>query len=461
MGGASDAAETRTPPAATGPAARPVTRRAVLRLAPAAALAAATPRPVAARTTPPVAEGRAAQTPVLRFALTDSDGPRVAPLLVDYERERGVVVILDPFPYADLLENLTIDLSKRASGYDLVSLDDPWVPRFAGGGALADLDLALAGRGQTPDPDFLPNLLALGSYPPVVGLRALPWIGSLQVFAWRADVLGELGLAPAKTWDGVLAVARAVTEAKGAGGLYGFGLRGQPGNPATTGFLPVLRGHGVDLFDERWEPQLETAEALAALDLHLALAALAPPDPTAVGHEELGLAVREGRIAQAADLWPDQLLRAYDPEQSTVAGTLQLELQPSQPGVATSHLTGTWLLGIPNGSQQVEAALDFILWLTAPAQQRRLLFEATLAPTRASVLRDPEATDRIPFLPGLLAAADTARPRPRTPLYAAVEAICGGYLSDAIGGRIGAEEALVGANQELRALMMREGLLTD
>ena len=159
------------------------------------------------------------------------------------------------------------------------------MPQFAGGEFIMNLGELMDKRGIEPDPDFVPELLALGDFPPGSGLRGIPWVGNVQVFAWRTDVLEELGLeAPPKTWDEVLAYAQTITEAKGADGLYGIGLRGEAGNPAATSFLPVLRGYGTDLFDENWEPQLETDAAMRRSTTQLALAKLAPPGVETVGH---------------------------------------------------------------------------------------------------------------------------------------------------------------------------------
>jgi multiple sugar transport system substrate-binding protein len=223
--------------------------------------------------------------------------------------------------------------------------------------------------------------------------------------------------------------------------------------------LPVLRGYGTDLFDENWEPQLETDAAMQAITTHLALAKLAPPGVETVQHADMGRNMHQGLIAQSADIWPDQLLQIYDPELSLVVGQVDIGAEPAQQGVEPANMTGNWLLGIPEGSQNVDAALDFILWFTAPEQQKRLLLEQNIPATRISVLEDPEAVEALPFLPGLLAAGRNAVPRPRTEHYNAAEAIYGRYVAEAIAGQITGEEAMTRSNQEIRDLMVREGVL--
>jgi multiple sugar transport system substrate-binding protein len=167
----------------------------------------------------------------------------------------------------------------------------------------------------------------------------------------------------------------------------------------------------------------------------------------------------QGLTAQSGDIWPDLLLEICNPELSKVVGMVEVGAEPAQEGVKPANMTGNWLLGIPEGSKNAEGALDFILWLTAADQQKRLLLEEEKPATRISVMEDPEAVAKLPFLPGLLAAARNAVPRPRTPHYNAVEAIYGLYVAEALAGQISGEEAMKNSNKEIRELMVREGVL--
>jgi len=395
------------------------------------------------------------------FGLTTPDAPKVQPLIDDYQGTNNVTVQIEPGgPYSDFQTKLITNLTQGTGAYDVVSMDDPWMPQFAGGEFIMNLGELMDKRGIESDPDFVPELIALGDFPPGSGLRGIPWVGNVQVFAWRSDVLEELGLdAPPKTWDDVLSYAQAITEAKSGEDLYGIGVRGVAGNPAATSFLPVLRGYGTDLFDENWEPQLDTDAAMQAITTQLALAKLAPPGVETIDHPQMGQNLSQGLIAQSADIWPDQLLQVYDPELSKVVGKVDIGGEPAQEGVKPSNVTGNWLLGIPEGSENADAALDFILWFTAPEQQKRLLLDQNIPATRISVLEDPEAVEKLPFLPGLLTAGRNAVPRPRTEHYNAAEAIYGRYVAEAIAGQITGEEAMANSNKEIRELMVREGVL--
>ncbi|GIW04280.1 MAG: ABC transporter substrate-binding protein [Thermomicrobiales bacterium] len=426
-----------------------------------AALAAAKITPAAAapgRRQAPAVLGR--QGGKLVIAMTNADQQLAQPLIDEYAQTKGIEIEVQGFPFEGLLEKLTINLTQATGAYDVVSMDDPWIPQFAGGEFLMNLEEL----GYQKDPDFVPELLALGDFPPGSGQRAIPWVGNVQVFAWRTDVLEEMGIAVPKTWDEVLTAATAITEAKKSQDLYGFGLRGVAGNPAATSFLPILRGHGGDLFDDNnnpKEPTLDTPEAHEALRKHLELAKVAPPGVENVQHADMGTNMYSGRIAMAADIWPDLLLQIWDPKVSKVVGKVAIGPEPAQAGVEPKNMTGNWLLGIPEGSKNAEQALDFIVWITSAEQQKRLLLNNNVPATRTSVLTDAEAVEKLPFLPGLLEAARKAVPRPRTPHYNAAEAIYGRYIAEAIAGQTSPEDALKNANKEIRDLMVREGVIQE
>jgi len=395
----------------------------------------------------------------ITFALTTGDQQAIQPLLDEYTAAKGTKINTAVSDYGTLYTNLNVTLTQATGDYDVVSLDDPWMPQFAGGGFLTNIDELLTASGGTVDPDFVPELLALGTFPAGTGLRGIPWVGNVQVFAWNTDMLAAAGSEVPVTWDDVLALATKITEA-GGGTTFGIGLRGKPGNDAATSFLPVLRGFGVDLIDPTTsEPQLETDQAMAAIAMHLNLVKQAPPGIENTDHAQNGSNLYTAITAMSQDIWPDQLLKAFDPTQSKVVGKISVGGEPAQSGVKPANMTGNWLLGIPEGSKNVEKAWDFINWFTSAETQKKLIMNNNIPATRTSVLTDEEAVAKLPFLPGMLAAAKNALPRPRTPLYGAMEEIYGRYVAEAVAGQTSGEDAMKNANKEIRDLLVREGVL--
>jgi multiple sugar transport system substrate-binding protein len=390
----------------------------------------------------------------ITFLVSSGNGDAARKVSADYTAKTGTQVDVLELPYDQTFQKLQIALSQKTDAYDLASLDDPWMPQFAGGKFLVVLDELFQKTGTQPSKDFQPQLYALGDYPPGSGQRALPFLGNVQVFAWRNDLIENRP----NTWDEVITTAQSVQAANS--GIYGYAIRGAAGNPATTSFLPITRGYGKDVLSPTFEPQLDTPEALAALQTALALRDTAPPGAENTQHADVGRFMYTGVTAQSGDIWPDQLLNMFDPALSSVVGLISIGPEPSQAGVKPANMTGTWSLGIPNGSKNIDRAFDFLVWFTSPAQQKRLLMEFDIPPTLVPLFNDPEAVAKFPFLPGLLDAAANAVPRPRTAYYSGVEDIIGRYLSEAIAGQLDPQSALQQANSDVRDFLVRNGALS-
>jgi len=393
------------------------------------------------------------QASKITILVNSGDGQRVRAVAEPYTSRTGTTVEALELPYDQSFQKLQIALSQKTDAYDLASLDDPWIPQFAGGQFLVNLDELYSKTGTSPSEDFQPQLFGLGDWPKGSGLRALPWLGNVQVFAWRTDLISDRP----NTWNQVVTTAQNIQA--GPSGVYGYAIRGAAGNPATTSFLPITRGYGKDVLDVNFEPQLATAEALSALQTALKLRDTAPPGAENVQHADVGRFMYTGNTAMSGDIWPDQLLNMFDPAVSSVVGLIDIGPEPSQPGVQPANMTGTWLLGIPNGSKNQDRAFDFMVWFTQFDQQKRLLMQYNNPPVLSSLFNDPEAVAKFPFLPGLLAAAGKAVPRPRTQFYSGVEDIIGRYLSQAIAGQIEPDQALQQANSDVRDYLVRNGAL--
>lgn len=394
------------------------------------------------------------QASKITVLVNSGDGDRVRNVSAAYTSSTGTTVEVLELPYDQSFQKLQIALSQKTDAYDLASLDDPWIPQFAGNKFLANLDDMYAKAGTQPNPDFQPQLFGLGDWPKGSGLRALPWLGNVQVFAWRNDLIDNRP----NTWDEVVATAQRIQS--GPSGVYGYAIRGAAGNPATTSFLPITRGYGKDVLGPTFEPQLNTPEAISALQTALKLRDTAPPGAENVQHADVGRFMYTGNTAMSGDIWPDQLLNMFDPSVSSVVGLINIGPEPSQAGVQPANMTGTWLLGIPEGSKNKDRAFDFMNWFTQFDQQKKLLMQFNNPPVLVSLFNDAEAVAKFPFLPGLLEAAGKAVPRPRTQFYSGVEDIVGRYLSQAIAGQVDPESALQQADAEVRDYLVRNGQLT-
>src|SRR5689334_2084174 len=140
---------------------------------------------------------KSSSKPQLTLAVVEGvEGEALKQAALDYEKQTGIHVQIAQFPYANLFEKELIDLNSHTGAYDLVMMDDPWFPRFAGSQLLTDLTPLLQKRGQSgPDADFVASSVAVCRHPYQTGaLFALPYVGNSQLFFYRKDLFAKHGL---------------------------------------------------------------------------------------------------------------------------------------------------------------------------------------------------------------------------------------------------------------------------
>ncbi|MFQ5694598.1 MAG: ABC transporter substrate-binding protein, partial [Terriglobia bacterium] len=371
--------------------------------------------------------------------------------VTDYEKQFGVRIEVVEYPYQSLFEKLIVALSSPRTNYDLVMLDDPWFPRFAQMGglrALAPLYEAKALAG--PDDDFIPTSLALCRFPYAEGaLYALPYVGNTQLFFYRKDLFEKHGRQPPQTWHDVLQSGRLIGAQEN---MHGYVMRAAQGNPIVADFMPLLWAFGGRILDEQGRPQVNSREAVAALTFMLQLAEIVPPGYVNFNADEVGAHLMQGTAVMGIN-WPAWIATFEDPERSRVVGKLGYATMPAQQQAGASAI-GNWLLAIPRGSRNAEAAFDFLLWATSREQMWRSALRGN-PPTRRSVFEDAELVARFPAYPVQLEALLGSRPRPRSPVWNEIENTFGTYLSQANAGLYTPQEALDRAQRDLEQILAR------
>src|SRR5918995_1865501 len=96
------------------------------------------------------------------LGVTSDDAPKIQPLLDDYQSANNVTIQVEQGPYSDFQSKLITNLTQGTGAYDVVSMDDPWMPQFAGGQFIMNLGELMDERGIESDDDFVPELIALG-----------------------------------------------------------------------------------------------------------------------------------------------------------------------------------------------------------------------------------------------------------------------------------------------------------
>jgi multiple sugar transport system substrate-binding protein len=385
------------------------------------------------------------------------EGEALKQAALDYEAQTGTHINIAQFPYANLFEKELIDLNARTGAYDLIMLDDPWFPLFAGSQFLTDLTPLLQTRGQNgPDADFVQTSVAVCRHPYETGaLHALPYVGNSQLFFYRQDLFAKHNLKEPATWNDVLSAARTIQETEtgeGGGKMYGYVMRAAQGNAAVADFMPIFWAFGAEMFDANGKPAVNSPEGIEALQFMLELGKFSPPGYASFNADEVSAHLLQGTAAMSIN-WPAWISSFSDPAKSKVLGKIQFATLPGARKAGQAEI-GNWLIAIPRHSANVEAAMDFLLWATTAEQMKRSALRGN-PPTRRSLFRDPELVAKFPAYPVQLRSLESSRPRPRTPKWNEIENAFGIFLSKANSGELSPAEAMNQANAEIEKILQR------
>lgn len=350
-------------------------------------------------------------------------------------------------PGSSLFEKSVIDMKSGVGTYDIVLIDDPNITQMQNAGWLADLDAMYADAGLTLDSDFIPTLAKLGRYPysDEGTLYALPLVGNVELFAYRADLYEKYGLEAPDTWDKVLSAAE--TLAANEPDVFPVLFRGSKGNPIVTGFLPLFWAFGGEVLDAG-RPAMDSPEALAALEFYLELARYAPEGVSMYQSAQVKDAIYSGSGAMAIEVWPGWIKDLDNPAESAVVGKVVVTKHPAQVE-KSSPMIGVWLAAIPESSNKKDAAFDFLRFLTSAETQTAMADTAGVPPTRASVHEIPDLVEKYAWYPAQLDGLRNGVARPRTDKWKEIEEALGTYLQLALIGDMEASAALAEVNAKI------------
>ncbi len=385
----------------------------------------------------------------------------IAPM---WAKATGVRLNLIEYPYPSLYEKLVTAFQANTATFDVVMLDDPWMPKFGAEGWLVPLDAAPFNLAR--DPDIFPVVYDLGSWPPPRGpippgeatkprhLEAITLVGNVVVFMYRRDLIPQ----PPQTWDQVLANG---THLGNPGSqFYGFAMRGAKGNPIISQWYPILAAFGGRVFDDNWNVVFQSDASVNALKFLIGqLKAIAQPGPDTADAADRTRLVATGHAAQAS-VWPAEASDIVEnPQVSKVIGKMAYTVIPAGPVGRHTPMMGNWLLAIPKAAKEKAWAFRFITWATSKEIQRPYA-EAGGIPFRKTILTDPVLNKRYPFFRAM-ADSLSAPPfwRPRTTEWSAVESILGTHVNAALVGTESPEQAVARAASEITQHMKEAGYI--
>jgi len=287
--------------------------------------------------------------------------------------------------------------------FDVIMLDDPWLPAFAGDVEPLDarqLTGATGGDGMGDFPQPCRDVCRRnGAY------YAMPFSGNSQLLCRTADVPQPVG------WNDL-------TSLPNTSDRLGYAMRLGPGNSVVTDFLPILWSVAPESF--RGDYSVHDPQKLAqAFRLFHKLAEKQHWASAVTQDVDVAVSIAL-QSASTGIVWNAWAMALQQFEQTKDKLVFEWFRDPQQHPVL-----GAWLLAVPRKARHKKEAKAFIQYAIGK-RQLELAADFGNPPPRISVLTEPANAKRYQPMYNSLA---NARPRPRTPCWRQVEAAVSQALS--------------------------------
>lgn len=352
-----------------------------------------------------------------------------------------VEIVPEYVAYDALHDKIATGMASGSAPFDIMLVDDIWFPEFADAGWLLDVSA-----------DIPPEMLADSSTAAwdIVSYDGkqygLPWLLDQLYFYYNTDMLTKAGFdAPPTTWEGLLEMAQAMKDQ----GIVDYPIVLPWGQieASITQFVALLYGNGGQFFDEAGNPVFNSPEAVETLQwmVDAVASGLVNPASTTYGEEDARNAISAGKAAFTIN-WAYMYDLANNPDESTVPGQIAMAMMPvsqkgADAGIVSSSNNGSMGFAVAAGSENAQAAFDFITYLTSKDVQKR--YAAHVTPLWTSLASDPELLAAQPVLLDMFAKQwPYAHVRPKVPYY----------LEMSQNLQVAIQEALIGSKSAQQAL---------
>lgn len=374
-------------------------------------------------------------------------------MAADFEALTGCKVNVTAVPYDQVQQQATLDVMSGANRFDVVDYWYTSLGALAEGGVIEDVtDLIARDTAEIQPEDFIPSIY--DTYTLHDGRRwGLPYDGDTHVLFCNMEILERNGLTPPSTWAEYAEVARKVTEAESANGIYGAAMMafGVPIIVVGT-FVNRLAGFGGAFLNADGTPALDSQAALDAAQQMLDAAPYCLPTPTETAFEQALPAFLGGKAAMV-EFWTDLGVYSQDPAGSQIVDKWAAFQMPTGPGVdsALAALNAGFCFSVSKGSGKKDIAWEFIKFATSPDYSLKLLLTtgSGIDPIRLSGLNSQQYKDFAPLVQEAASATlSGVLPWPTGPQGPLMMEILSDELSMMMAGQKSPQDALAAAQAE-------------
>jgi trehalose/maltose transport system substrate-binding protein len=247
-------------------------------------------------------------------------------------------------------------------------------------------------------------------------LVAVPWFTDAGLLYYREDLLEKYERDVPRTWVELAGTARFIQQREREAGdtdMWGYVWQGRPYEGLTVNALEwIVSFGGGTIVDEKGEITIDNPQAAEAIETAASwVNGISPPGVLNYSEEEARGVFQSGNAVFMRN-WPYAWPLANS-EDSPVRGKVAVATLPKggEQGKSTATLGG-WQLGVSRYSENAEAAIDLVRYLTGEAEQKRRAVVGGYNPTISSLYEDPDVLQANPFFGELYDTFVNATARP-------------------------------------------------
>jgi multiple sugar transport system substrate-binding protein len=395
--------------------------------------------------------GSASSTIQIWEGYTDTEAKEFAKLVSEYEAQHPGQKVSTLFVNNDDTLQKVLTAVKGGSPPDIAYLYGSWAPNVAQIPQVADLTQVVQKAGVNWNDFYVGERDVATVNGKVIGIPAL--VDNLAV-VYNKKLFAAAGLpvpSPDWTWSQFAADARKLTNP--ATKQYGTAYV-TPGTEDTVWHWESLlwEAGGSLLTPDNKKAAFDSAAGVESLNTLRTMAVTDKSmylDPTDSAYGNLFNSGKIGMLVTGP--WDLGSFPNVD---------YGVQVMPSYPGTSAGHQTisgpDNWVV-FNNGSGQVSAAEQFLLWLTAPAQVKAFSLATGDLPTRTSVAGASFDTQMNKLLPGVSTfisnLGNVKQSRPQIATYPQVSQVLGNMVVSVLLGKSTPEAALNSAASQVNAAL--------
>lgn len=350
--------------------------------------------------------------------------------------------------FNDLHDRYATLFSAQDSSVDVVMTWAGWSAEFGQAGWLQELDTS-----AVPSDLIQPALDAVSWQGKVYGL---PKFSSVQTMFWNKTLFQQAGLDPETgpaTWDEFVTTAKALT----VDGRYGYTCDMGNAAGAYQNFLRVLLLNGGDMYDADYQPIFNSDQGVQALsnlvDLLQVHRVMDPASLQITNASDLGDLFARGSTGIVFN-WPFQYATATAAGAALDASTVGNGLIPGM-SVRSASIDGSEGFAINKFSQNKEAALAWLQFVTGADVQQQIVQQEGWFPVSQEALTDPASLEALPVLDTYQESTQYVTKRWGTPWSSELDQLMSVQIIDAMNLRTKPQDALDTLAAQTRELVTK------